>query len=97
MSPKEEIVPPEGFGGLLEAARDGDKTAQGQLLDACRRYLRRTARRRLANFGRRNWRESDVVQETFLKAVEEIQTFQGCTPEQLLGWLRAILDRKSVV
>ena len=93
MSAKEEIVP-ESFDGLLEAARTGEREAQGRLLHTCRPVLFRFARKRLRDFGRRNWRESDVVQDTFLKAVEEIQTFQGCTPEQFLAWLRAILDHR---
>ena len=89
--------PPESvrfgsFDQLLEAARGGDKEAQGRLLEACRRPLLRLARRELKPSVQAKGGASDVVQETFVKALEEIDTFHGCTPEQLLAWLRVILQ-----
>ena len=92
MSSPPEVVSFDQFDDLLAAARNGDKEAQGRLLDKCRDFLLLHARRRLAQSRCRNGRESDVVQEALLKAVKEIHTFQGCTPEQLEAWLRTILD-----
>jgi RNA polymerase sigma-70 factor, ECF subfamily len=80
-----------GFETLLKAARRGDKQAQGRLLETCRRPLLYLARRRLNSGLQGKGSASDVVQESFVKALREIKTFQGCTPDQLLAWLRVIL------
>lgn len=87
-----EVVRYAPFDQLLEAARGGDKEAQGRLLELCRRPLLRLARRELRPSVQAKGSPSDVVQETFVKALREIDTFQGCTPEQLLAWLRIILE-----
>ena len=87
------------FGALQEtavAARDGDPDAQGRLLQAFRPTLPRYARQVLDALGRMKDRPSDVVQDAFWKALEEIETFQGCTPEQLRAWLRAIVNRMAL-
>ncbi len=77
---------------VLIAARNGNKEAQGQLLEACRRPLLRLARRQLSPGLSPKGAGSDVVQETFLQALREINTFRGCTPEQMMAWLRVILE-----
>lgn len=79
------------FDQLLNAARNGDKEAQGRLLEACRRPLLRVARKQLSSRVRAKGGASDLVQDTLIKAMEDIGTFRGCTPEQLLAWLRGIL------
>jgi RNA polymerase sigma-70 factor (ECF subfamily) len=90
MSSPSERAPDHGFDALLEAARTGDKEAQGRLLETCRRPLLYFARRQLNPDLRAKGGGSDVVQDAFVKALREIDAFQGCTPEQLLHWLRAI-------
>jgi RNA polymerase sigma-70 factor (ECF subfamily) len=79
------------FDQLLEAARNGDREAQGRLLETCRLPLLRLARRELNTDLQPKGGGSDLVQETFLKALREIDAFRGCTPQQLLAWLRVIL------
>jgi RNA polymerase sigma-70 factor (subfamily 1) len=81
------------FETLLEAARNGDKEAQGRLLETCRRPLLYFARRQLNPDLQAKGGASDVVQDAFVHALREINTFQGCTPEQLLNWLRTIMRR----
>ena len=80
------------FDELMKAAREGDKESQGRLLEAYRRPLLRLARQQI---DRRRLQAkgggSDVVQDTLTKALDDIRTFQGCTPEQLHAWLRTIL------
>ena len=39
---------------------------------------------------------SDLVQETLLKATQNIQTFRGKTEPELAGWLRQILSQNLV-
>ncbi len=92
MSSPSEVVSFERYEDLLIAARNGNKDAQGQLLEACRRPLLRLARRRLSPGLLSKGAGSDVVQETFLQALREINTFRGCTPEQMLAWLRVIME-----
>jgi len=84
------------FGSFQEtavAARDGDSDAQGRLLQAFRPTLLRYAQKALETVGQGHDRPSDVVQDAFWKAWEEIEAFQGCTPEQLEAWLHTIVDR----
>src|SRR5438034_10896481 len=82
------------FDQLLQAARQGDKDAQGRLLEAFRRPLLRLARRESHPTLQSKAGASDAVQEAFLQALREIDTFRGCTPDQLLAWLRVILANK---
>jgi RNA polymerase sigma-70 factor, ECF subfamily len=83
--------PADAFEPLLQAARRGDKDAQGRLLEMCRRPLLRLARREARPGLQSKAGPSDAVQEAFVQALREIDTFRGCTPEQLLAWLRVIL------
>jgi RNA polymerase sigma-70 factor (subfamily 1) len=85
-----ERAPDRGFDALLEAARSGDKEAQGRLLETCRRPLLYFARRQLNPDLRAKGGSSDVVQDAFVNALREIDAFEGCTPEQLLHWMHAI-------
>jgi RNA polymerase sigma-70 factor, ECF subfamily len=84
------------FEEMMKKAQAGDQEACGWLLDACRPGLLRCIRQKRAIFSARNWRDSDVSQETLLKAIAEIETFKGCTPEQLDGWIQAIFDRTMI-
>ncbi len=81
----------------LEAARSGDEEAQAKLLGSMRTILKRLAYEHSARFIKKNWRDSDVSQAAFLKVLEEIKTFRGCTPEQLDAWLSVIVDRTVAI
>jgi RNA polymerase sigma-70 factor (ECF subfamily) len=83
------------FKQLLEAARNGSKEAQGKLLEACRRPLLRLARKRMSPAVQAKGGASDVVQHALMKALEEIKAFQGCTPEELLAWLKVIVEHTT--
>lgn len=91
MSSRLEYTPDYHFEALLEAARSGDKQAQGRLMETCRPQLLFLARRRLNLHSQIKGSGSDVVQDAFVKALREIETFEGCTPEQWMSWLRVIL------
>ncbi len=78
---------------LLEQARAGDPSAQGQLLELYRNYLRLMARSLINQPLRLRLDASDLVQETFLKAHREFPAFLGSTEPELVSWLRQILVR----
>ncbi len=81
-----------GLAPWLEAARRGSPDALGQALETCRTYLLLIANEDLDPGLRGKVAASDVVQDTFLKAVRDFGQFRGTTTEELRGWLRAILQ-----
>lgn len=76
---------------LLQTARDGSQEAFGQLVEACRRYLKQVAERELSEDLQAKVSASDIVQETFLKARQGFDGFNGGSRRELMRWLRAIL------
>lgn len=86
-----ETEPEDAFRELLQAARSGDKKAQGRLLEVSRRPLLYFAKRYSRRTLQSKVSPSDVVQEAFLQAVKEINTFEGCTPDDLFAWLRVMV------
>jgi RNA polymerase sigma-70 factor (ECF subfamily) len=81
---------------LLEAARQGSNEALGELIEMFRQELTRIARQDLSEPLSVKINDSDVVQETFMKAQEGFPRFTGNTHSELLAWLRQILRRKLV-
>jgi RNA polymerase sigma-70 factor, ECF subfamily len=79
------------FASLLTAARAGDQTALGQLLDGFRSYLALLADRKLGADLKPKCSESDLVQRTFLDAQGAFPRFEGSKPDELLAWLERIL------
>jgi hypothetical protein len=78
---------------LLEQARAGDREALGRLLELYRNYLE-LLYRSLAGCGRGGrFDQSDVVQETFLKAHQGFRQFAGSSESELVAWLRTNLAR----
>ncbi len=78
----------------LEAARNGDAAAMGQVLDACRGYLLAMANRQLDVSLRPKMGASDIVQETLLAAQRNLPQFRGHSEAELMGWLRGILTNQ---
>jgi RNA polymerase sigma-70 factor (ECF subfamily) len=75
----------------IGSARGGSKLALGQLLEVCEQYLMAIGNHELQRELHAKVAASDLVQETFLKAHCDFQTFQGSTEAELLAWLRKIL------
>jgi RNA polymerase sigma-70 factor (ECF subfamily) len=76
---------------LLHAAKEGDDSAIGELLQQCRGYLlliasQESDKRLQAKIG-----SSDIVQETLLTAHQNFGQFHGSTKQELLAWLRKIV------
>jgi RNA polymerase sigma-70 factor (ECF subfamily) len=79
---------------LLEQARQGDREALGQLLEAQRSALRRLAHRQLEGRIAVRVDASDIIQQTFLEAHRSFPQFAGQDARQLAAWLEGILDHK---
>ncbi|HEY8504102.1 MAG TPA: sigma-70 family RNA polymerase sigma factor [Gemmataceae bacterium] len=79
---------------LLQAARVGDPTTLGQLLELYRRYLALLARVQIGQRLQGKVDASDLVQETFLEAHRNFARFRGTSEAQLVRWLREILAAK---
>jgi RNA polymerase sigma-70 factor (ECF subfamily) len=80
------------FERLLGQARTGDRDAEGRVLDRYRRLLLRAAERALPQDLRAKGGASDLVQQTFLEAHRDFARFGGRTSEELLAWLRCLLQ-----
>jgi RNA polymerase sigma-70 factor, ECF subfamily len=75
----------------IDAARQGDATALGEILEPFRDYLTLVARRRIGPGLTAKAGASDLVQETFLAAQRGVAGFRGSTPAEWRAWLEAIL------
>jgi RNA polymerase sigma-70 factor (ECF subfamily) len=76
---------------LLASARGGNREALGNLTELYRNYLYLVAQVQVDRHIRRRLTPSDLVQETMIKAVKNLDKFRGNTERELLGWLRGIL------
>src|SRR6056297_2031426 len=76
---------------LIEAARSGDGDALGELLACYRKYIVFLARTQLHHHMQGKADPSDVAQDVFLAAHENITTFRGQSAQEFAGWLRGIL------
>lgn len=83
-------------GGRIAAARRLGPDALANLLESYRTYLRLLARTGIDTAIRGKADPSDLVQETLLKATQNIHTFRGKTEAELAGWLRQILSQNLV-
>lgn len=76
---------------MIDRARHGDGSELGPLLERYRGHLRLAAIGLFGTALRPRIDPSDVVQETFLKAIRDFPNFQGSNERELLAWLRRIL------
>jgi RNA polymerase sigma-70 factor (ECF subfamily) len=76
---------------LLQLAGGGDGAALGRLLELYRNYLGLLARLQIGRQLQGKVDDSDLVQETFLKAHREFAEFRGSSEAEFAAWLRQIL------
>jgi RNA polymerase sigma-70 factor (ECF subfamily) len=81
----------------LEQARAGDPAALGRALESCRDYLLMIAAHGLEPDLIAKGGASDLVQDTLLGAYRDFGAFYGCTRDELLAWLRKILQNNLAV
>jgi RNA polymerase sigma-70 factor (ECF subfamily) len=79
------------FDQQLAAARDGNESGLGILLERYRDYLLSIARQETPEEIRGKVGTSDLVQETIIRGYGQFASFEGNTEEQLACWLRQIL------
>jgi RNA polymerase sigma-70 factor (ECF subfamily) len=79
------------FAAIVQAARDGDEQAWGELIGECRDYLLLIANADLDRGLQAKFGASDFVQQTMLAAHQHLAQFRGQTSEEFRGWLRQIL------
>lgn len=80
---------------FIEEGRQGSAYARGRLFERCRDYLLLVAERELDPGLRGKIGASDLVQQTFLDAERGFPQFRGQTEEELLAWLRRILQNRA--
>jgi RNA polymerase sigma-70 factor, ECF subfamily len=91
---KPQEVSAEHFQAAVEGAHRGSLTALGALFEECRDYLLLVANRQLGGGLQAKIGASDLVQETFLQAQEIFGRFEGHSKDELLAWLKRILEFK---
>src|SRR5690349_4880491 len=82
-----------GVTTLIRQARQNQPGAREQLLEHYRRYLKLLARTGIDASLQGKADPSDLVQETFLKAIRHFDSFRGEREGELTAWLRQILAR----
>ncbi len=79
---------------LLARARSGDRASVGALFERCLPALRRWARGRLPNYARDLADTQDLVQETVLRTLHRLDTFEARHQGALQAYLRqAVVNR----
>lgn len=76
---------------LIRQFRGGDKTARDQLVERYLPLLRRWAHGRLPRVGRDLSETDDLVQITFIRALNRLGAFESEQPGAFFGYLRTIL------
>lgn len=75
----------------IAESRLGNKPLQGEILETFRNYLTLLARIQLRGQLQSKTSESDVVQQTFVSAIQAFAEFRGTTRDEFAAWLRKIL------
>jgi RNA polymerase sigma-70 factor (ECF subfamily) len=86
-------TPSGSLAQLLDALRQGDAAAQGEIVQRYQEWLKLLARLQLDRRLQGKCDASDMVQQTLLEACRAFPEFRGRTEGELLAWLRQILAR----
>ncbi len=77
---------------LIRRAREGDRGSFDRLVRMHQDRLVAIVRRRIGGYLRGRIEVDDVLQETFLKALRSIASFEERGPDSFLHWLRGIAE-----
>ena len=80
---------------LLSQAREGDAQARSELLGDLQRYLSFVANKQFDRELQAKMGPSDIVQQSMLQAVDNLDQFRGETVAEFRGWLRKILVNQA--
>ena len=81
---------------LIQQARAGDAAALQHLLERYREYLRLLVRCRATGRLQARVDGSDIVQETLLRAAQNIEQFQGADEKDWCAWLARIAENEVI-
>lgn len=81
---------------LVRSAQQGDREAMNRLLDRYRDRLTRVVRVRLGPRLRSVVDSEDIVQETFLAAIQAFDRFEMRDDASLLNWLAKLAERQII-
>jgi RNA polymerase sigma-70 factor, ECF subfamily len=90
LSPENDALP-NSANQLLSSAKGGSTDCLGSLLFLYRNYLLSVAQAELGDDLRAKLGASDLLQETFLEAGRDFESFSGTDLRELQSWLRRIL------
>lgn len=90
MDASSKAPPRDQASRLLQAARQGENDARGQLLQLYSQYLLAVATTNLGRLLRRKVRPSDVLQETLLRVDRNFASFQHGSVREWEAWLRTL-------
>ncbi len=80
---------------LLSEARNGSAAARSRLMADLKRYLDFVANRQFDPTLQAKMGPSDIVQESMMRAVDNLDQFRGQTVEEFRGWVRQILINEA--
>lgn len=80
---------------LLSEARNGSAAARSRLMADLKRYLDFIANRQFDPTLQAKMGPSDIVQESMMRAVDNLDQFRGQTVEEFRGWVRQILINEA--
>ncbi len=89
-------APPIAWAELLEAARDGDDLALGQICQRFRQHLLLTADDGLGNDLRGKVGASDVVQDSALDVLNDFCHFAGESEQEFRRWITRLVERNLI-
>lgn len=76
---------------LIRRYRDGDSSAREQLVSRYLPLLRKWAHGRLPSYGRDLAETDDLIQVTFLRAINRLKSFEAEQPGAFFAYLRSIM------
>lgn len=81
---------------LIERIREGDESAQSELVNQIQSYVVIMADQNLDNQIRACVGPSDIVQQTMMKMVDGIDQFKGQTTPEFFGWVNMIIKNEAL-
>ena len=85
---------PESTVQLVHRIRQGDSVARDTLVERYFGALHRWARGRLPRYARHEMDTQDLVQETLIRALDRLETFESRETGSFLAYLRQILKNR---
>jgi len=87
---------PTEWTSLLEAARDGDNGALGQICEQLRGYLLLTVGDDLGVDLQAKLGASDIVQHTMLEVCSDLETFRGTSEAEFRAWIKRLVRHNLI-